>query len=72
MKPPYKWKTKSPCWKCSERHENCHSNCERYLSYREALEEERRLKYQLKRAGNEADDVLIKGKIRMIKRNGKR
>ena len=29
---------KSPCYNCEERHDLCHSHCERYLKYREELD----------------------------------
>ena len=32
----------SPCYKCEERHELCHSKCERYELYQLALKEEKK------------------------------
>ena len=29
---------KSPCYNCEERHDLCHSHCEKYLSYRKELD----------------------------------
>ena len=30
---------KPPCFKCEDRHENCHSNCESYKKYKNLREE---------------------------------
>jgi hypothetical protein len=30
----------SPCYKCAERHELCHSDCERYKEYQELLKQQ--------------------------------
>ena len=31
-------RNESPCLNCEERHDGCHSKCERYLSYRAELD----------------------------------
>lgn len=31
---------KSPCWQCTDRTVECHTNCERYKAYRLAKDEE--------------------------------
>ena len=33
-----KVKNDTPCHNCEERHEKCHSNCERYKEFRTALD----------------------------------
>lgn len=45
----------SGCKGCTERHEGCHSQCERYKAFRKALEE----KKMLERMENEAKYSLI-------------
>ena len=30
---------KSPCYKCEERHDLCHSHCEKYIAYRKRLDD---------------------------------
>ena len=32
--------TQSPCYKCKDRHMNCHSDCDGYSKYREVHEQE--------------------------------
>ncbi len=32
---------KAPCMKCTERHTNCHSHCEKYLEFTERLQKEK-------------------------------
>lgn len=35
---------KSPCYKCQERHTNCHSECEKYKEYQAKNKEKRELR----------------------------
>ena len=32
-------KPNSPCYKCKDRHENCHSDCGKYLDFQIAIRE---------------------------------
>lgn len=41
-------KPKAPCLKCEERHPNCHSTCEKYVSYRKDLDKYNLLKQKEK------------------------
>lgn len=46
---------KSPCYKCEERHESCHSHCEKYLEFARQTKE---LHKQHAKAKRYEDDYL--------------
>ena len=71
MKPLYAWQMKSPCMDCAERHEGCHGICEKYLFYRKSLDDEKAKKRQNELAEKQSANVLIQGKIKVMKRNRK-
>lgn len=56
----------SPCYKCEERHELCHSTCERYHQYQEVLKAQN----EQTRQYAELDSYLVTSiKKRVMKKN---
>lgn len=45
-----------PCYGCTERHRNCHSDCEKYISYTKICEEEKQKRIECLNAEN---DVIV-------------
>ena len=55
---------KSPCYKCKDRHQGCHAECEAYRDYSEARNKERR-------ANNKDNDTIgfiIRNKEKAVRR----
>ena len=42
-----------PCKDCVERHESCHSSCDKYVDWRRMLDEQKRKIYSVKTAERE-------------------
>lgn len=51
-------KKKTPCYDCTKRSQDCHSNCEAYAAYRAELDEKNRLKFEAKQQERLIDDYL--------------
>lgn len=56
----------APCYKCTDRCDNCHSRCERYAKYKEALADLNE-KIQKDKEGNVHAPVFLK-KMEAFKR----
>lgn len=48
---------KSPCLGCTERHERCHSECEKYIHFRAVLDAENEQRYKEKKLYLEANQI---------------
>lgn len=57
----------SPCHHCSDRVVGCHGKCEKYIAFRKEREEYLKFVHEQKNF-LDADALLIKGAIRMRKR----
>lgn len=53
----------SACFKCQDRHEGCHAECERYLEYKASIIEESKKQ----RKGVEAQELLREGMTKAIR-----
>lgn len=49
-------KPQSPCLNCESRHSGCHSQCEKYLDFRDALDEYNEVVYNNKQKQRELDE----------------
>ena len=54
---------KSPCYKCENRAEGCHGNCEKYAEYKDRARDA----YEKRKVGTEANDFLAEQSIRRKK-----
>lgn len=57
----------SPCYHCPDRHIGCHGQCEKYIEFRKKREDYLKIVHEQKNF-LDADVLLIKGAIRMRKR----
>lgn len=59
---------KVPCVNCPDREIGCHGHCEKYLEYCRQKDVLIKAYIAKKKGENEADELLIKGKIRNMKK----
>ncbi len=62
----------SPCKECKERHSGCHSGCEKYKAYKQALYELHRKQYKDNNADSDARGHEVKNKLKTMKRQGRK
>lgn len=62
---------KSPCYKCQERHVNCHSECEKYKEYHAKNEERIALKKKAFDKEHDEHEFKVQQYQKHLKRTGK-
>lgn len=55
---------KTPCYKCKNRHQGCHAECEAYIEWNEANEKARQKNFK----DNDTTGFIIKSKEKAIRR----
>lgn len=50
----------APCLDCSEREFKCHSKCQKYIDYKNAMQ----IEWDLKAKAKEEESIYLKGKVR--------
>ena len=64
-----KYPKQAPCKDCTDRHPDCHSSCELYRQYASDKKQYLAETYAADKAAHEADDILVKGALRTIKKH---
>ena len=54
----------TPCYKCKDRHQGCHAECEAYRDYSEARDKERRVNHK----DNDTIGFIIRNKEKAQRR----
>lgn len=58
----------APCMNCQERYQNCHSECEKYLSMREKIDKRNKIIQENKYKEFDIRRFVEESKIKTIKR----
>lgn len=58
----------TPCYKCTERHEHCHSGCEKYSAYKAKVEFINEKSRKDRTTSNAVNDILIHGNKAKVRR----